>query len=50
MHDISEARRIAAAYPPEARFTPLAEREQYLTEIQKLAWLIRFDPKAVHCE
>lgn len=41
-----ELQRIAAAYPPEARFTPSWEREAYLTEAQQLAWLMRFDPVA----
>ncbi len=42
---LGEARRIAAAYPPEARHTPAWERTRYLTETQQLAWLIRFDPE-----
>ena len=45
MLDVTAARRIAAAYPPEARHTPSWEREAYLTETQQLAWLIRFDPE-----
>lgn len=40
------AQRIAAAYPPEAQHTPRWEREKYMTELQQLAWLIRFDPEA----
>lgn len=44
--DMTEARRIAAAYPPEAKHTPRWEREAYLTDVQQLAWLIRFDPDA----
>ncbi|WP_157225198.1 hypothetical protein [Sphingobium yanoikuyae] len=43
--NLTEARRIAAAYPPEARCVPRAERETYLTETQQLAWLLRFHPK-----
>jgi hypothetical protein len=43
----AEIRRIAAAYPPEAKHTPRWEREKYMTELQQLAWLIRFDPDAV---
>lgn len=42
-----EARRIAASYPPEAKHTPRWEREAYLTDIQQLAWQMRFDPAAV---
>ena len=43
---LNEVRRIAAAYPPEAKHTPAWEREAHLTEMQQLAWCIRFDPDA----
>jgi len=43
---MAEARRIAAAYPPEAKHTPRWEREAYLTDVQQLAWLMRFEPEA----
>lgn len=46
MLDVVAARRIAATYPPEARFVPVWEREACLSETQQLAWLIRFDPEA----
>lgn len=39
-----ELQRIAASYPPEARCVPRSEREEYLTETQQLAWLLRFRP------
>jgi len=42
---MDEVRRIAAAYPPEAKHTPAWEREAHLSAIQQLAWLIRFDPE-----
>lgn len=41
---LAELERIAAAYPPEAAHTPRWERETYMTELQQLAWIIRFDP------
>lgn len=43
---ISEARRIAASYPSEARFVPEWERKRYFTEMQQLGWMLRFDPDA----
>ena len=43
---LAEARRIADTYPPEAKHTPRWERETYLTDVQQLAWLIRFEPDA----
>lgn len=46
MLDMIEVRRIAASYPPEARFVPVWERQEHLTEVQQLAWLLRFDPEA----
>lgn len=42
--DHNEIRRIAAAYPPEARHVPADERARYFTDAQHLAWLLRFDP------
>lgn len=43
--DPAELSRIAAAYPPEAKHTPRWEREMYLTDLQQLAWTLRFDPQ-----
>lgn len=42
--DRAELRRIADAYPPEARFTPVWERERYFTPLQQAAWALRFEP------
>lgn len=46
MFDLQKARRIAAAYPPEARHVPAWERHRYLSDTQHLAWMLRFDPDA----
>jgi len=48
MHDHlnhHELQRIAAAYPPEARYVPADERARHFTDTQHLAWLLRFDPE-----
>ena len=37
-----EVKRIAASYPPEARSTPVWERERYFSPDQRLAWEMRF--------
>ena len=41
--DPVELRRIANAYPPEARLTPAWERERYFTPLQQAAWTLRFE-------
>lgn len=44
--DRAELERIAAAYPEDARFVPVWERERHLTPLQQAAWLLRFQPEA----
>ncbi len=46
-HRLAEIRRVAAAYPPEAQYTPRWEREAYLTELQQIAWAVRFESEPV---
>lgn len=46
MLDLAEIERIAASYPPDARFVSRRERERHFTRAQHLAWLFRFDPEA----
>lgn len=44
--DLAEIERIAASYPPDARFVSRRERERHFTRAQYLGWLLRFDPEA----
>ncbi len=48
--DCAELRRIADAYPPEARFTPVSERERYFTPLQQAAWALRFAPETAEAQ
>lgn len=43
--DSLEIRRIARAYPPDARFAPAWERERFFTDAQRAAWDLRFGAK-----
>lgn len=41
--DVAEIRRMAAAYPDEARYTSAETRERLFTAKQQLAWALRFE-------
>lgn len=48
--DPVELRRIAYAYPPEARFTPTSERERYFSPVQQASWAMRFEPETAEAQ